>query len=54
MLFRSKILADQSALAPFMGLDPVTMQDAIKMTGVRHAHYGDDQLMRGFVIYPAS
>ncbi|HSH09961.1 MAG TPA: bifunctional diaminohydroxyphosphoribosylaminopyrimidine deaminase/5-amino-6-(5-phosphoribosylamino)uracil reductase RibD [Oceanipulchritudo sp.] len=47
-----KLLADSSGLAPFMGLEPFTMQDTITLHEVLHASFGDDQLMRGFVVYP--
>lgn len=47
-----KLLADPSGLAPFSGEEPDTMQDTIRLTGIRHASFGDDQLMRGFVVYP--
>ncbi len=47
-----KLLADRSALAPFLGMDPATMQDAIQLENVHHGQFGDDQLMRGFVVYP--
>jgi len=46
-----KLLGDASGLAPFMGQEPVTMQDAISLREVLHASFGDDQLMRGFVVY---
>jgi diaminohydroxyphosphoribosylaminopyrimidine deaminase/5-amino-6-(5-phosphoribosylamino)uracil reductase len=46
------ILADTSGLAPFMGQEPATMNDAIQLSSVRHASFDDDQLMRGFVVYP--
>jgi diaminohydroxyphosphoribosylaminopyrimidine deaminase/5-amino-6-(5-phosphoribosylamino)uracil reductase len=47
-----KLLADPSGLAPFSGQEPDTMQDTINLAGVRHGSFGDDQLMRGFVVYP--
>ena len=47
-----RLLADTSGLAPFMGQEPATMEDAIQLRDVRHAVFGDDQLMRGFVVYP--
>ena len=48
-----KLLADQSALAPFMGMNPFSMKNAIRLDKVRHGQFGDDQLMRGFVVYPS-
>ena len=47
-----KLLADTSGLSPFMGQEPVSMQDTIALEGVRHETFGEDQLMRGFVVYP--
>jgi diaminohydroxyphosphoribosylaminopyrimidine deaminase/5-amino-6-(5-phosphoribosylamino)uracil reductase len=47
-----KLLADGSGLAPFFGQEPVSMKSTIRLTEVRHAVFGDDQLMRGFVAYP--
>lgn len=44
-----KLLADRSALAPFLGMDPVTMKDALYLEEVRHGQFGDDQLTRGFL-----
>mgnify|MGYP000032399359 CR=1 FL=1 len=47
-----KLLADASGLAPFTGQEPVTMQDTVTLRAIRQAGFGDDQLMRGFVVYP--
>lgn len=47
-----KLLADASGLAPFVGQEPGTMQDCVQLRNVRHEIFGDDQLMRGFVVYP--
>ncbi len=44
-----RILADRSALAPFLGMDPATMQDALFLEHVRHGQFGEDQLIRGFL-----
>ncbi|MEX0326993.1 MAG: bifunctional diaminohydroxyphosphoribosylaminopyrimidine deaminase/5-amino-6-(5-phosphoribosylamino)uracil reductase RibD [Puniceicoccaceae bacterium] len=49
-----RILADTSGLSPFMGQEPFSMQDAIALRDVRHATFEDDQLMRGFIVYPES
>ncbi len=48
------LLADAAALAPFTGQAPARIEDAIRLGGVRHATFGDDQLMRGFVVYPGA
>lgn len=48
-----KILADASGLAPFMGEEPFSMEDCLRLSLVRHQQFGDDQLMRGYVAYPA-
>jgi diaminohydroxyphosphoribosylaminopyrimidine deaminase/5-amino-6-(5-phosphoribosylamino)uracil reductase len=47
-----RILADTSALSPFMGQEPASMRDSVHLRDVRHGAFGDDQLMRGFVVYP--
>lgn len=47
-----KLLADVSGLAPFSGREPASMQETVILSRVRHACFGDDQLMRGFVVYP--
>ncbi|MEX0331298.1 MAG: bifunctional diaminohydroxyphosphoribosylaminopyrimidine deaminase/5-amino-6-(5-phosphoribosylamino)uracil reductase RibD [Puniceicoccaceae bacterium] len=47
-----RILADTSGLSPFMGQEPVSIKDAISLKDVRHATFADDQLMRGFIVYP--
>ncbi|MFO7724277.1 MAG: bifunctional diaminohydroxyphosphoribosylaminopyrimidine deaminase/5-amino-6-(5-phosphoribosylamino)uracil reductase RibD [Oceanipulchritudo sp.] len=47
-----KLLADASALAPFSGQEPDSMKETICLEGIRHAIFGDDQLMRGYVVYP--
>lgn len=47
-----RLLADSSGLAPFFGQEPGTIQDAIQLSRVRHEIFGDDQLMRGFLLYP--
>lgn len=46
-----KLLADSSALAPFFGREPSTMQEAISLDKIRHETFGPDQLMRGFLKY---
>ncbi len=47
-----KVLSDESGLGPFMGQAPAEMKEALSLKSVRHASFGDDQLMRGFVVYP--
>ena len=47
-----KLLADASGLAPFTGQEPVTMQETVTLREIRQARFGDDQLMRGFIVYP--
>ena len=47
-----KLLADTTGLAPFTGQEPISMQETIRLEHVKHACFGDDQLMRGFVVYP--
>lgn len=47
-----KVLADTSGLSAFMGMEPVTIQDTVRLSEVRHEAFGDDQLMRGFIVYP--
>jgi diaminohydroxyphosphoribosylaminopyrimidine deaminase/5-amino-6-(5-phosphoribosylamino)uracil reductase len=49
-----RLLADSGGLAPFTGAAPASMQEALSLRGVRHATFGDDQLMRGFVVYPGA
>lgn len=46
------LLADNSALAPFYGFEPSEMSRAIRLADVRHALFGDDQLLRGRIVYP--
>lgn len=48
-----KLLADAQALSPFSGRAADRMASAITLCNVRHAHFGDDQLMRGHIVYPA-
>ena len=48
-----KLLADSSGLSPFSGEEPASMQETIGLKTVQHASFGDDQLMRGFVVYPS-
>ena len=51
--YRAPILfADQRARSGFTGLRTEKLKDAVRLSGVRHANFGDDQLMRGHVVYP--
>ncbi len=47
-----RLLADDNGLHPFMGQHPGTMGEAIGLEEVHQASFGEDQLMRGFVVYP--
>ncbi len=46
------ILADEKAKPFFMGLRTEKLLHAVRLGDVRHESYGDDQLMRGRVVYP--
>jgi diaminohydroxyphosphoribosylaminopyrimidine deaminase/5-amino-6-(5-phosphoribosylamino)uracil reductase len=46
------LLADEKAKSAYMGLRTEKLEHAVRLTDVRHAHLGDDQLMRGHVVYP--
>ena len=46
------LLADEKAKSGWLGLRSDKLDQAIRLTDVRHDHFGDDQLMRGKVIYP--
>lgn len=48
-----KLLGDSSGLVPFSGLEPVSMDETVRLTEVRHSTFGEDQLMRGFLVYPS-
>ncbi len=48
-----KILADAEAMPVFTGPPRPRLADAFTLTDVHHADFGDDQLLRGQVIYPA-
>ncbi|MCC5023049.1 MAG: bifunctional diaminohydroxyphosphoribosylaminopyrimidine deaminase/5-amino-6-(5-phosphoribosylamino)uracil reductase RibD [Candidatus Synoicihabitans palmerolidicus] len=47
------LLADEKAKAGFTGLRTERLSAALRLTDVRHEVFGDDQLMRGRVVYPA-
>lgn len=46
------LLADDKAKSAYLGLRGEKLDQAVRLSGVQHAHLGDDQLMRGHVIYP--
>lgn len=46
------LLADDKAKSAYMGLRGEKLEHAVRLSDVRHAHLGDDQLMRGHVVYP--
>jgi diaminohydroxyphosphoribosylaminopyrimidine deaminase/5-amino-6-(5-phosphoribosylamino)uracil reductase len=46
------LLADDKAKSIFSGLRPERVENAVRLTDVRHEEFGDDTLMRGRVVYP--
>lgn len=53
-MYRAPILlADEKAKPGYSGLRTEKLDQAIRLTDVRHAAFGDDQLIRGRVAYPA-
>jgi len=46
------ILADEKAKSGYAGLRTEKLNQALRLTNVRHATFGDDQLVRGNVVYP--
>ena len=51
--YRAPVLfADEKAKGMFTGLRPEVVGQAVRLTDVRHATFGDDALMRGRVTYP--
>ncbi len=53
-LYRAPVLlGDERAKAMLSGLRSEKLNEAVRLADVRHAHFGDDQLMRGRVVYPA-
>jgi len=48
-----KFVADDGAISAFRGRFCDRLKDAYTLADVRHATLGDDQLMRGRVVYPA-
>lgn len=52
-VYRSPVLlADEKAKSGYLGLRTERLDHAVRLADVRHAHLGDDQLMRGRVVYP--
>jgi diaminohydroxyphosphoribosylaminopyrimidine deaminase / 5-amino-6-(5-phosphoribosylamino)uracil reductase len=47
------LLADEKAKPAYGGLRAEKLEQGIRLTDVRHAAFGDDQLLRGRVVYPA-
>ncbi len=46
------LLADEKAKSAWRGIRAEKLAQGIHLTGVRHASFGNDQMMRGFVRYP--
>lgn len=46
------ILGDEKAKPYFLGLRTEKLSNAVRLADVRHESFGDDQLMRGRVVYP--
>jgi len=46
------LLADEKAKSGWLGLRGDKLDQAVRLTDVRHDQFGDDQLMRGRVVYP--
>jgi diaminohydroxyphosphoribosylaminopyrimidine deaminase/5-amino-6-(5-phosphoribosylamino)uracil reductase len=46
------LLADEKARSGWLGLRGEKLDQGIRLSDVRHAQFGDDQLMRGHVVYP--
>ena len=47
------LLADERSKSGFLGLRTEKLSEALRLREVHHAAFGDDQLMRGHVVYPA-
>ena len=53
-LYRAPVLlGDERAKAGFSGLRTEKLEQAVRLAEVRHEAFGDDQLMRGRIVYPA-
>lgn len=52
-MYRAPMLfADDKAKSVFSGLRPERLDQAVRLTEVRHERFGDDDLVRGHVVYP--
>lgn len=52
-IYRAPILlADEKAKSGYIGLRTEKLDQAIRLSDVRHGYFGDDQLIRGHVNYP--
>lgn len=47
-----KFLADAEAIPAFSGQSSIEMTDAFQLSAVRSVDFGDDQVTRGFIVYP--
>ena len=53
MVYRAPVLfADEKGRSIFGGLRPDRLDQAVRLSDVRHDTFGDDELMRGRVVYP--
>lgn len=52
-VYRAPVLfADDKGRSIFSGLRPERLEQAVRLADVRHETFGDDELMRGRVVYP--
>lgn len=52
-IYRAPILlADEKGKSAYLGLRGEKLDQAVRLTDVRHEHFGDDQLIRGRTAYP--
>jgi diaminohydroxyphosphoribosylaminopyrimidine deaminase/5-amino-6-(5-phosphoribosylamino)uracil reductase len=52
-IYRAPVLfADDKAKSAISGLRPERVDQAVRLSDVRHHQFGDDALMRGHVVYP--
>jgi diaminohydroxyphosphoribosylaminopyrimidine deaminase/5-amino-6-(5-phosphoribosylamino)uracil reductase len=52
-VYRAPVLfADEKGRSIFNGLRPERLDQAVRLADVRHETFGDDELMRGRVVYP--
>jgi diaminohydroxyphosphoribosylaminopyrimidine deaminase/5-amino-6-(5-phosphoribosylamino)uracil reductase len=51
--YRAPVLfADEKARSVFSGLRPERLDQSVRLADIRHEAFGDDELMRGRVVYP--